>query len=528
MTDQLVDRGEVDRAADAFVAALVKWRGIRGLSKKLLAAQMGFDPSYVSHVEARRHRPTEDFARRAEAVLDAGGAIWQRFQEYDEARHRANAPTVPRPRTGTGGGHRSVATRPLVAAASLVVEEEEAELRYDDGRYCCRVRRRLYNASDEPVTRYLARIAVDRYPGEPERSNRHYRDHPLTWAELNLSARRGDETMNWRVKNDRDAFKEVWLLFENDDARFPLYPGRRTTIEYSYSVGEDKWGHWFQRAVRLPTGRLSVRLDFPADLRPVVWGVETSLTAEAGPLKDPVFEHHDGDRAVFTWSTPEPRLNTRFRFEWRFRARAAEPSKDAITSMNVKAEGANELRPSELMRRAGIVQRGAPMLDRAARWFVLPAQATLAADVVERLRDVLQRVCAQYEFSKGVGLAAPQIGIDWAAAVVLPQPYDADAEPIVLLNPKLVGEAVEQDEQYEGCLSFFDVRGKVSRPLIVEVEHESLDGVRKVSTFRHGLARLVTHEIDHLGGLLYTDRMPPGEPLVPVAEYLGVGQPWRY
>src|SRR5690606_20560609 len=188
-------------------------------------------------------------------------------------------------------------------------------------------------------------------------------------------------------------------------------------------------------------------------------------------------------RAVFTWSTAEPRLNTRFRFEWRFRARAAERSteaEDAVAAIDVKASGATELRPSELMRRAGIVQRGAPMLDRAARWFVLPAQATLATDVVERIRDVLQRICRQYEFSKGVGLAAPQIGIDWAAAVVLPQPYDADAEPIVLLNPKLVGEAVEQDEQYEGCLSFFDVRGKVSRPLIVEVEHESLDGVRKV------------------------------------------------
>ena len=57
------------------------------MTKKQLAAPMGFDPSYVSHVEGRRHRPTEDFARRAEAVLGAGGAIWQRFQEYDELRH---------------------------------------------------------------------------------------------------------------------------------------------------------------------------------------------------------------------------------------------------------------------------------------------------------------------------------------------------------------------------------------------------------------------------------------------------------
>ena len=85
------------RASDAFVAELVRWRVDRGMSKKQLAAAMGFDPSYVSHVEARRHRPTEDFARRAEAVLHADGAIWQRFREYDELR------ATSRVRTGSMG-----------------------------------------------------------------------------------------------------------------------------------------------------------------------------------------------------------------------------------------------------------------------------------------------------------------------------------------------------------------------------------------------------------------------------------------
>src|SRR3954451_20265237 len=74
------------RASDAFVAELVRWRVDRGMSKKQLAAAMGFDPSYVSHVEARRHRPTEDFARRAEAVLHADGAVWHRYREYDDVR----------------------------------------------------------------------------------------------------------------------------------------------------------------------------------------------------------------------------------------------------------------------------------------------------------------------------------------------------------------------------------------------------------------------------------------------------------
>ena len=508
----------VDRAADAFAATLVQCRAERGLSKKRLAAEMGFDPSYVSHVEARRHRPTEDFARRAESVLLAGGLIWQRFREYYDARQHAAG----------SGSHRHRVDGPEQWAppvTGLLVEHEHSDLTYVDDSYRCVVRRDLYNAGSEPITRYLVRISVDRYPGETERSNRHYRDHPLTWADLNLQARSGAESMTWRSKLDRDALKEVWLLFENDDARFPLYPGQRATIEYAYMVGEDKWGHWFQRAVRLPTRRLSVHLDFPTELSPVVWGVETSLTAEAGHLKTPVTEGRAGDRTVFDWSTEDPPLNARFRLEWRFRSGHPMVESGRI----IRPRQSAELRPSERMRGAGIVQRGAPMLARAARRFDLPEQATLANDIVARLLDALHLVGELHAFSKGMGLAATQLGIGWAATVIkAPVGQDLGGGPIVLLNPRVVGESVDRDEQYEGCLSFFDVRGLVSRPLLIEVEHEDPSGTRTVTTFTKGMARLVAHEVDHLGGLLYTDRMPPQGRLVPVEEYQGQGQPWRY
>jgi peptide deformylase len=503
----------VDRAAAEFAAALVRWRGVRAMSKKQLAEIMNFDPSYVSHVEARRHRPTEDFARRAEAALDAGGELLHLFEEFDRARV-----PVPRARTEvTASSSRS-------SLGVLLVEYEAASLSYVDGEYECVIRRELFNGGREAVTRYPARIAVDRYPGEPEKSNRHYRDHPLTWSELNLQARCGEEPMNWQPKQDRDAFKEVWLLFENDEARFPLYPGERATIEYSYRVGEDKWGHWFQRAVRLPTRRLSVHLDFPASLRPVVWGMESSLTAEAGALPSPLREHRSGDRVAFDWQTDEPALGARYRLEWRFRS-------ETVPAQRSPRE--QPRRPSELMRSAGILQRGAPMLERPSRWFELPEQAALAGDVVSRLLDAVARVSRLHQFQKGLGLAAPQLGIDWAAAVVCPPESTVDGvgenpEPVVLLNPRIVGESVDHDEQYEGCLSFFDVRGIVSRPLLVEVEHSTLDGERIVTTFRHATARLVAHEIDHLGGLLYPDRMPPDSRLVPVSEYADHGRPWQY
>ncbi|MCW2642154.1 MAG: putative polypeptide deformylase, partial [Dactylosporangium sp.] len=110
------------------------------MSKKHLAAAMGFDPSYVSHVEARRHRPTEDFARRAEAVLHADGAIWQRFREYDDLRASS------RVRAGTVSRDPPVLEQWLPPGTGLIVEREIAELSYLDGEYMCRVRRALYNA----------------------------------------------------------------------------------------------------------------------------------------------------------------------------------------------------------------------------------------------------------------------------------------------------------------------------------------------------------------------------------------------
>ncbi|GAB7049170.1 peptide deformylase [Catenuloplanes indicus] len=497
----------LERAADSFAAELSQWRADRGMTKKQLAARMGFDPSYVSHVEGRRHRPTEDFARRAEAVLDAGGRIWQRFQEYDELRHVRSS----------GLTHRDppVPEQWLPPGTGLVVEQEIAELVYADGEYRCVIRRALYNAGTEPVTRYMVKVAVDRYPGDPERSNRHHREHPLSFDELKLTAFWGApyarEPMRWRKKRDRDADKEMWLLFENDNGRFPLYPGQRTTIEYGYSVAEEKWGQWFQRAVRLPTRQLTVRLDFPAALDPTVWGEETSLSAEEAPLRTPFTRHEENDRAVFEWSTDEPPLNARYKLSWRFRGTPAPTGGQ---------------RASDRMRAAGILQRGDTRLGTPARRLPLPEQARQARDVAEALHRAAGRVETLHDFRKGMGLAAPQIGLPVAVAVI--RPPDPAVEPVTLINPRVVTESAETDVQYEGCLSFFDERGPVRRPLRIDVEHERWDGTRVITTFERAMARLVAHEIDHLDGRLYLDRMPPDARLVSVEEYQDGGLPWRY
>lgn len=314
--------------------------------------------------------------------------------------------------------------------------------------------------------------------------------------------------MRWTVQHDRDAFKELWLRFENDDGRFPLYPGESTWIEYSYSVSDEQWGSWFQRAIRLPTKHLSVRLVFPAELEAMVWGMETTMTAEAFPFQTAIEHDRDGDKDVFCWSTDNPPLHARYRLEWKFGTAAAD---------------VEEVSPSEAMRSLGIVQRDDPILRQVAKPFNLPEEAEDARRVIAELASALERVETVHTFGKGMGIAAPQIGISRAAALV----RTTEGETITLLNPRVI-EATPGDEQYEGCLSFFDVRGMVPRPVVLHVEHQDVDGGRRITIFDRGVARLVTHEIDHLNGVLYIDRMRQGVEPIPVSAYRHAGQQWSY
>ncbi|MGH3735727.1 MAG: peptide deformylase [Micromonosporaceae bacterium] len=103
-----------------------------------------------------------------------------------------------------------------------------------------------------------------------------------------------------------------------------------------------------------------------------------------------------------------------------------------------------------------------------------------------------------------------------------------EGELITLLNPKLVGASRDTDDQYEGCLSFFDVRCMVPRPLNLEVEHQDVHGQRRITVFERGVARLVAHEIDHLRGVLCHDLLPPGVAPIPIAQYQGTGAGWQY
>jgi peptide deformylase len=177
------------------------------------------------------------------------------------------------------------------------------------------------------------------------------------------------------------------------------------------------------------------------------------------------------------------------------------------------------------MRDLGVVQHGVGILATPARAFDLPAERNEAEHIVDELFAAMERIGQIHPFAKGMGIAAPQIGIARAAAVVQPPGH---APAIILLNPRITTRSDETDEQYEGCLSFFDVRGLVPRPLRITVETTMLTGETATTEYDRGLARLIHHEVDHLGGLLYTARMRAGVQPIPVEEYRQTGKAWVY
>jgi peptide deformylase len=121
----------------------------------------------------------------------------------------------------------------------------------------------------------------------------------------------------------------------------------------------------------------------------------------------------------------------------------------------------------------------------------------LAQDMTETMRD-----------ANGVGLAAIQIG-ESIRMMVMDEHYDLEdkGESLALCNPVVLAEEGAETIE-EGCLSIPDVREEVERSFKVKVKGQTLDGAEKVCEFEGLLARCVLHEIDHMNGQLFIQKVP--------------------
>jgi len=137
---------------------------------------------------------------------------------------------------------------------------------------------------------------------------------------------------------------------------------------------------------------------------------------------------------------------------------------------------------------------------------------------VQKLIDDMMETMTEYH---GVGLAAPQVheGLRLFVASLDMDRGDEPTQPIAIINPEITPIGQELVEDWEGCLSIPDIRGRVSRPAEVRVRALDRDGERIELRARGFSARIIQHETDHLDGVLFFDRMRGFETLTFLDEY---------
>jgi peptide deformylase len=142
-----------------------------------------------------------------------------------------------------------------------------------------------------------------------------------------------------------------------------------------------------------------------------------------------------------------------------------------------------------------------------------PVLKTKASDVTvfdKALETLVQDMFETMYHAEGIGLAAPQIGISKRILIVDVRPRDAEAAgQIALVNPAIVSTSRETDRSSEGCLSIPGLEEIVERAWKVEVRAQNIAGEPVRFEAEALLARALQHEIDHLDGILFLDRVSP-------------------
>jgi len=151
------------------------------------------------------------------------------------------------------------------------------------------------------------------------------------------------------------------------------------------------------------------------------------------------------------------------------------------------------------MKKLRIRHLGDPVLHKKAR---------RVEKITSRTRETVQAMWETMYEADGVGLAAPQVGILRRIIVIDTR---EENEKYALINPEIVWTNEEKTVLSEGCLSLPGVEGEVLRPSKVRVVASDPDG-RKIEIIGTNLlAKALQHEIDHLNGILFIDRVSPEE-----------------
>jgi peptide deformylase len=137
----------------------------------------------------------------------------------------------------------------------------------------------------------------------------------------------------------------------------------------------------------------------------------------------------------------------------------------------------------------------------------LRQSAKRISKVDESVRDLARDMLRSMYSSSGIGLAAPQVGIQKQLLVIDLDPENTATPPMVLINPEIRSFGSAIDTYEEGCLSIPGVYLNVVRPSVVEVTYRDELGRPQRIKADGLLSRCIQHEMDHLNGVLFVDRV---------------------
>jgi peptide deformylase len=137
----------------------------------------------------------------------------------------------------------------------------------------------------------------------------------------------------------------------------------------------------------------------------------------------------------------------------------------------------------------------------------LRTQARRITKVDEQVRELARSMLHSMYAARGIGLAAPQVGIPKQLLVIDLDLEEAATPPLVLINPEITAASASLNSYEEGCLSIPKVYLEVVRPSTVEVSFRDEQGRPRRLKADGLLARCIQHEMDHLNGVLFVDRV---------------------
>ena len=138
---------------------------------------------------------------------------------------------------------------------------------------------------------------------------------------------------------------------------------------------------------------------------------------------------------------------------------------------------------------------------------ILTKRAKEVEEIDERTKELIEDMIETLHKNNGVGLAAPQVGV--LKRIIVIDIYGEGTDVFVLINPEIIKTKGEQTVE-EGCLSFPNQFAKIVRPAEVTVKALDKDGKKVKLVGKDLLAQALSHEIDHLNGELFIDKIIPG------------------